>query len=107
MQGLQQGTRMDSMFPNGVLVDVDMGSLKGAVESRGHSYTTEITTDILPDELCTGRDEIMNASQILHFLGLAYTIIFLTTILSLALLTSASVFLRKVLLITNAKISNR
>lgn len=44
------------MVPDGALVDVDVDSLRGAVESRGHSYITEITTDILPGELCTGRN---------------------------------------------------
>lgn len=81
------------MVPGGALVDVTMDSLRVAVESRGHSYITEDTTDILSDELCTGRSEIISATQILHFLGLACTIIFLNPFLLLALLTYASVFL--------------
>lgn len=80
-EGTQQGTRTDQRCLDGALVHVDMDSLRGAVESRGDSYITEITRDILPDELCTGRNEIINATQILHFLGLACTITFLTTFL--------------------------
>lgn len=92
-KGCSKEPKWLSMVPSGAVVDVIMDSLRGAVESRGHSYITEIAIDILPDERCIGRNEIISATQILHSPGLACTLIFLNTFLWLALLTYASIFL--------------
>lgn len=56
-----------------------MDSLKGAADSGGDGYVTKITTDIFPQELRSERNEIIGATQILHFLDLACAVTFLVT----------------------------